>query len=83
VAANGTVSASGYTPLTPFSLDVYDGGRENPNVLGNTDVLVFHGSTDAPAVDVFESAVLNTTAVNDVSYGTYAGYLELPTDEHG
>ena len=30
-------------------------------------------------MDVFESAVVSTTIVNDASYGDFAGYLELPT----
>ena len=42
-------------------------------------MLALHGSTDAPTVDVFESAVVSTTIVDDISYGEFAGYLELPT----
>ena len=45
----------------------------------NTDILVFHGCTDAPTVDVFESAVVNATLVDDISYGGFDGYLEVPT----
>jgi hypothetical protein len=43
----------------------------------NTDVLVFHGATDAPTVDV--QAVSVATIVDDISYGEFDGYLELPT----
>ncbi|MBU1369705.1 MAG: T9SS type A sorting domain-containing protein, partial [Bacteroidetes bacterium] len=42
------------------------------------DVLVFHGSTDAPAVSVWETAVVNGELFS-FSYGEFAGYLELPT----
>ncbi len=76
--ASGTVSPTGYSPATPFSLAIYDGARETAQGTG-TDVLVLHGATDAPTVDVFESAVVSTTIVDDASYGDFAGYLELPT----
>lgn len=76
--ASGTVSPSGYSPATPFSLAIYDGAREVAQGTG-TDVLVLHGCTDAPTVDVFESAVVSTTIVDNASYGDFAGYLELPT----
>jgi hypothetical protein len=81
VVASGTVSPSGYTPATPFSLAVYDMAEETA-AMGNTDVLVYHGCTDAPTVDVYESAVLNTTAVDNISYGDFAGYLNLPTADY-
>jgi hypothetical protein len=46
----------------------------------NTDVLVFHGATDAPTVDVVEVGVGAGTIVDDLSYGEYdEAYLELGT----
>ena len=78
--ANGIISPSGYAPLTPFSLDIYDMGQETSNVAGNTDVLVFHGSTDAPTVDV--AAVGAGTIVDDAEYGDFAGYLELANADY-
>lgn len=82
VVASGIVSGSGYSPLQPFSLLAFDQGEESASTAGNTDVLVLHGSTDAPTVDVFESAVLGATAVDDASYGDFAGYLALPTNDY-
>jgi len=49
IIASGIVSASGYDPATAFDLYVYDMGRETAETAGKTDVLVFHGSTDAPS----------------------------------
>ena len=46
--ANGIVSTSGYMPNVPFDLYVQAGARENATNAANTDLLVFHGSTDAP-----------------------------------
>jgi hypothetical protein len=79
LVANGIVSASGYNPATPFDIYVTDGAREAAQGPG-TDVLVFHGSTDAPTVQVAETAVLaGAVIVPPFSYGEFAGYLEVPT----
>lgn len=81
--ANGIVSASGYSPATAFDLHVYAMGREQSNVAGQTDVLVFHGSTDAPEVDVNEIILGGVTIVDNMSYGQFKGYLELPSSDYG
>ena len=78
VVANGIVSASGYSPAPAFDLDIYANGREAALVGTNTDILVVHGSTDAPVVDV---EVSNTTIVNDIAYGEFQGYLAVPTSD--
>jgi hypothetical protein len=57
-------------------------GREEAESLGTTDVLVFHGATDAPTVDVVEVGVGAGTIVNDISFGEYQGYLSLPTADY-
>lgn len=51
VIANGIVSTSGYAPSQPFNLFVYPMAREEATQAANTDVLVFHGATDAPTLD--------------------------------
>jgi hypothetical protein len=77
VVANGIVSPSGYSPATPFALDIFAGARETAANSGETDILVYHGATDAPAVDVIESAVGAGTIVDDISYGEFQGYLSV------
>jgi hypothetical protein len=52
VVADGIVSGSGYNPPQAFGLQIYDLGRELATESENTDVLVHHGSTDAPTVDI-------------------------------
>lgn len=80
VIANGIVSTTGYTPTQDFRLSVYPGAREVANNSGNTDVLVMHGSTDAPTVDVRNNS---NALVNDISFGNYAtNYLELPVADY-
>ena len=80
--ANGIVSASGYNPAPAFNLDVFATARERALSTANTDVLVYHGSTDAPTVDVVETGVGAGTIVNNLSYTQFAGYLELPTADY-
>lgn len=82
VVADGIVSGSGYDPAPAFGLAVYDMGREAATSGSNTDVLVHHGSTDAPIVDVAEVGVGAGTIVDDLAYTDFQGYLELPTDDY-
>lgn len=82
VVANGIVSASGYNPSPSFGLDVYPAGREEASNMMNTDVLINHGSTDAPIVDIVEVGAGAGTIVNDLGYPDFAGYLELPTADY-
>ncbi len=79
VVANGIVSASGYSPAQPFDLDIYALGREQSNLTGKTDVLVAHGSTDAPIVDVEAGSA---TLVDNIAYGAFNSYLELTTADY-
>ncbi len=79
--ANGIVSPTGYIPgsaTVPFRLSVYPMAHEVADTAGRTDVMVVHGSTDAPTVDVRAGA---SVLVNDISFGQFnsAGYLSLPT----
>ncbi len=76
------LSATDYSPAPAFNLEIYDMGREEASMATNTDVLVHHGSTDAPTVDVFESYVPAGTIVNNASYSDFAGYLELGTADY-
>ncbi|MFN4122790.1 MAG: DUF4397 domain-containing protein [Flavobacteriales bacterium] len=79
IVANGIVSPTGYNPATPFNLHVYPMGQEASGSAETTDVLVFHGATDAPTVDVFEVGVPAGQIVNDLAYSEFQGYLALPT----
>ena len=76
VVANGIVSTSGYAPATPFGLDVFAGAREVASSIGETDILVYHGATDAPMVDVL---VGGNPVVSNIAYSDFNGYLEVPT----
>jgi hypothetical protein len=79
LVASGLVVEENYDPFVPFDISVFAQGRESATVNTNTDVLVYHGSTDAPVVDVVEVGVGAGTIVDDLGYAAFAGYLELPT----
>ena len=82
LVANGVVSPVGYSPIKNFTIDVFGMGREMANNAANTDLLVLHGSTDAPTVDVVETGVGAGTIIDNASYGDFAGYLELATADY-
>jgi len=82
VVADGIVSPMGYDPPEPFGLQIYAMGREEATDPTNTDVLVHHGSTDAPTVDVVETGAGAGTIVDDLAYTDFQGYLELPTADY-
>jgi hypothetical protein len=75
--ASGTIAGT-FNPATPFSIQLYDRTREVAADTNEVDVLVFHGSTDAPAVSVTEPN-LSATLIPSLSYPQFnpAGYLEL------
>jgi hypothetical protein len=82
VVAAGNVSATGYDPVVPFGLFVYDLGREAAVNPANVDVLVFHGSTDAPTVTVWETGVGAGQLIADFEFGDFEGYLSLPLNDY-
>ena len=82
VVADGIVSASGYNPAPAFGLQITGGGREIATDPANTDVLVHHGSTDAPTVQVVETGAGAGVLIDNISYTEFAGYLELPTADY-
>jgi hypothetical protein len=82
LVADGIVSMSGYNPPQAFGLQVYAAGREVASNPANVDVLVHHGATDAPTVDIVETAIGAGTLVDDISYTEFQGYLELPSNDY-
>jgi hypothetical protein len=80
--ASGIVSPSGYFPSQPFDIYVFESGREEAATTSGTDILVFHGSTDAPIVDIYESGMVATEIIDDLAYEDFDGYLELETSDY-
>lgn len=82
VVADGIVDPANYDPAPAFGLEVYAFGREAAVNPSNVDVLVHHGSTDAPTVDVVETGQGAGPIVDDLAYTDFQGYLELPTADY-
>lgn len=63
---------------TPFTLSVFDQAREAS--AGGVDLLLFHGSPDAPDVDVVVDAT-GAVLFDDLAYGNFStGYANVPED---
>ncbi len=86
IVADGIVSGTGYMPgntgASAFDLKVYGMGQEEATVATNTDVLVHHGSTDAPAVDVVEVSIPAGPIVSNASYRDFSNYINLGTADY-
>ncbi|MCW5924517.1 MAG: DUF4397 domain-containing protein [Saprospiraceae bacterium] len=66
---------------TPFTLFVNENGRAGAQSPNGVDVAVFHGVTNAPAVDV--DAVFDAdNVVQDLAYGEYSDYLPLAANKY-
>lgn len=83
IVIDGVSSRTEYTPRRPLKLNVYSKGRiisDDPN---NIDLLFHHGSTDAPIVNIEETALPLGKIVGNTSYGQFAAnYLELPSIDY-
>ncbi|MFM7153494.1 MAG: DUF4397 domain-containing protein, partial [Bacteroidota bacterium] len=77
VMAGGVVGATG---ATAFNLFVNGNARE-AGTGNNVDVAVFHGSPDAPAVDV-DAVFVADNVVSNLSFGQFTGYLSLPAAKY-
>jgi hypothetical protein len=70
------VVATGIVGGTPgFNLAVFDQGAESSDAAGNTGILFFHGSPDAPEVDIVAGG---SPIFDNVEYGEFSGYLNVP-----
>jgi len=79
--ASGIVSGSGYDPLTPFSLEIFPLAIQSAEEEGFTDVLAYHGSTDASVVNVSEP-LIGAPLFTDLQYSDFDGYVSIPTDNY-
>lgn len=63
----------------PFNLFVFDMGQETADNDDNVGLLFFHGSPDAPEVDVVAGG---TPIFDDVEFGEFSGYLNVPATSY-
>lgn len=75
--ANGVVG----DPNTPFNLEIITEARTEAGNPDEVDLLVFHGSPDAPAVDVLANGG-TPPIVDDLAFGENSGYLSVPAGSY-
>lgn len=77
VVAHGTFSTADNIPV---QLAVFEGGKEVSSQPRNIDLLFFHGTPDAPGVDVKTGS---TILFDDVTYGNFStAYTTVPADSY-
>ncbi len=72
VMATGVVG----NDATPFTLAVLENAREKAASGQGVDLVLYHGSPDAPAVDVTVQG--GGILFNDIAYGTFSEYVNVP-----
>ncbi|MEL6844507.1 MAG: DUF4397 domain-containing protein, partial [Bacteroidota bacterium] len=82
IIANGVLDTSTYASNpdmrdASFGLFVGTGAREAAANAGDVDLRVFHGSTDAPTVDVLANGG-TPPLIDDIAYGDFQGYAAVP-----
>jgi hypothetical protein len=83
--ADGVLNPDNF-PDNPDGLDIgftlypYAMGRESGEDMSKVDLNVFHGSTNAPTVDVFARDV--GKLVDDAGYGDFSGYFSVPAGSY-
>lgn len=80
---NGIKSDTNYKPLPDLKFDLFDGAREKASNSANVDVMMMHGSTDAPVSRVRSlTAPINEFA--NLKYGDYgSAYYTVTTGMEG
>lgn len=78
---NGIESATGYTPSKPLNINIFDQAREHGSSSNNVDMLIAHGSTDAPVIDLRNHTTGNLL-VNDLGYGEFSNYISFTPTVH-
>jgi hypothetical protein len=83
--ANGVITPGSFAPnpnsvSTAFTLFIQDAMREGALVIGDVDLRVVHGSTDAPTVDVIARGV--GEIVDSASYSNITNYINVPANSY-
>ncbi|GGE30540.1 fibronectin type III domain-containing protein [Psychroflexus planctonicus] len=80
IVANGVLDTDAFISDNAFELSVYAGAQTVAADPTQVDVLVHHGSPDAPAVDVNETDAGNL--VSNIAYPEFDGYLNLAVADY-
>lgn len=79
--ASGVLDPADFTDASGFSLELLSGAQLTAADESNVDVVVQHGSPDAPNVDIYlEQTGTDTPAIPDLGYPDFTDYVELTPD---
>lgn len=76
IMAGGVVGST----VTPFQLFVNANGRDRALNTADVDLTLFHGSPDAPQVDV--KLASGPVLFDNLSFGEFSGYVSVPPAEY-
>jgi hypothetical protein len=79
IVFDGIKSTSGYSPLLPLAVRAFTAAQEEAANTSNTDILMAHGATDLPTVDLREGT---NVLVDNLTYGNFAPYFSLPANKN-
>lgn len=87
VVANGVQDAnlfnSSVNTSIGFSLDVFQGARETAiAIAGNTDILVHHGVTDYPNLDISEISIPIPNFITNLAFSNFNNYVQIATNNY-
>lgn len=82
--ANGVLTPGSFTANPDgesIGFDLYiSSGKEAADMQSMTELLLFHGATDAPTVDIDARGV--ATVGNGLTYGDFEGYVAVPASTY-
>lgn len=79
----GNLDSSSFTPFLPLEVHQYEGAIEQSSSTSSIDVIFLHGTSDLTSIEIAETQLFQLTAFNDLSYGSYSGYIPLFTADYG
>lgn len=81
---SGIYSDSGYDPMVPLQVSVFEGAQMNAANPNDWDLLFHQGVTDAPVMDIEVIETGNNTIVNDIAFGEFndGGYVSFPSGSY-
>jgi|GEM_PF-834320 len=83
--ANGVIDPTQFDDslnTIDFGLDIFTGAQQASTNPGENSILIHHGATDAPTVDIVETSVPLGTVADDISYTEFQGYADVPNADY-
>lgn len=80
--ASGVLDPSAFTGAAEFSLELLTNARTSAESGDDVDVVIHHGSPDAPGVDIYLTQTGDSPAISNLEYPSFTDYVSLnPVNE--